>query len=108
MDPSPEENAPLVSHLSGDPELQELVDEFVQNLPRKADALKAELARGDLEALSRLAHQLKGSAGGYGFPSITDAARYLEVTAKTTQDLETLNNQIREIADMCRRAVSKS
>jgi HPt (histidine-containing phosphotransfer) domain-containing protein len=34
--------------------------------------------RQDQEALTRLAHQLKGAAGGYGFAPISAAAGQLE------------------------------
>ncbi len=33
---------------------------------------------GDRVCLARLAHQLKGAAGGYGFPRISEAAAVLE------------------------------
>lgn len=107
MDERPEPKDPLVSELAGDPDLQQLVDEFVWKLPGKADAMQKELARGDIATLTHLAHQLKGSAGGYGFPAISDAARHLEQTAKATKDLEAISDHIRELADLCRRAVSQ-
>lgn len=34
---------------------------------------------GLFPSLRALAHQIKGAAGGYGFPSITDLAAHLEV-----------------------------
>lgn len=108
MNPESDRNGPIVSSLAGDPDLQQLLDDFVRNLPQKASALMTVLAEGDLATLQRLAHQLKGSAGGYGFPIITDAARCLELTARTTQDLEALSEQVRELAELCRRATSNA
>ena len=35
----------------------------------------------DVETLKRLAHQLSGSAGGYGFPTISEAARAVRAEA---------------------------
>jgi HPt (histidine-containing phosphotransfer) domain-containing protein len=36
------------------------------------------------EQLGRLAHQLKGSGGGYGFPIISEVASKLETKIKST------------------------
>ena len=58
----------------------------------------------DLVALAKLTHQLKGSAGGYGFPSITDAAKVVESSANTDNDLAALAEQTRALVDLCRRA----
>lgn len=99
-------NRPLVSELSKDPEMRELVEEFVRALPQKAADLRDKLQQGDLDTLTRLAHQLKGSAGGYGFPMITEAARHLEQCAKATSDLASLETQIRELTDLCKRATA--
>src|SRR5437899_3398960 len=52
---------PLVSELSRDPELRELLAEFVTTLPARVAALAA--AAGDLGRMAVLAHQLKGAAG---------------------------------------------
>jgi CheY-like chemotaxis protein/HPt (histidine-containing phosphotransfer) domain-containing protein len=64
----------LVSELSGDPELQELLRPWVRGLPARGAAIRSALDLGDLATVKHLAHQLKGSAGSYGFPSITAAA----------------------------------
>lgn len=104
MGPENATTEPIVSTLASDPDMRELVREFVEALPGKASKLQDMLAARDIESLARLAHQLKGSAGGYGFQSITDHAARLEDTAKNTKDLEKLNDQVRQIADMCQRA----
>lgn len=97
---------PIVSELGKDPEMLELVEEFVRALPKKAADLYEMLRQGDLDTLTRLAHQLKGSAGGYGFPMITEAARQLEQCAKDAGDPGILEQRIREIADLCHRATA--
>jgi HPt (histidine-containing phosphotransfer) domain-containing protein len=55
-----------------------------------------------------LAHQLKGAAGGYGFPTITQAAKDCEATAKDHENMEALDQQVRQLADLCRKASARS
>ncbi len=87
-----------------DEDMRELVEMFVDELPDKIAAIEQAIAAQDMTTLATVAHQLKGSAGGYGFPTITESARGIEQGAKANEDLETLNNQISTLADMCRRA----
>ena len=94
---------PLVSELT-DADMVELVEMFVDELPDRLAAIEKAMNEQDLIALAKLTHQLKGSAGGYGFPSITDAAKAVETSAKADQDLATLEQQTRALADLCRRA----
>ena len=95
---------PVVSELANDPDMAELVEMFVNELPDRTAAIQKALADQDLEALGRLAHQLKGSAGGYGFPSITDAAKALEAGARMDEDLVSLLSQVKKLVSLCERA----
>lgn len=99
---------PIISELAGHADMAELVQEYVQGLPDKVTKLRSLLAAGDIESLACLAHKLKGSAGGYGFPMITEEAARLEKTAKANKDLEELEQCVRELSDMCSRAASKA
>jgi CheY-like chemotaxis protein len=94
----------LISELAGDGDLADLVEIFVAELPGRVQAFEQACAAADLETLTRLAHQLKGSAGGYGYPSITHAAANLEQSARAGKDVEELTEAVREIAALCRRA----
>jgi HPt (histidine-containing phosphotransfer) domain-containing protein len=98
----------LVSELANDPDMLELVEMFVQELPQRVSALRQAITQSDLDSLQRLAHQLKGAAGGYGFPTITAAAKDLELTAKTTQDLEKMKTELEALAGLCARASANS
>ena len=100
-----QENTPhaLVSELT-DEDMLELVEMFVGELPDKVAAIEKAVGEQDLATLATLTHQLKGSAGGYGFPSISDSAMGIEKGAKASEELETLEPQIRALADLCRRA----
>ena len=100
-----QENTPhaLVSELT-DEDMLELVEMFVGELPDKVAAFEKAVGEQDLATLATLAHQLTGSAGGYGFPSITDSAKRIEQGAKAREELRTLKEQVGVLADLCRRA----
>jgi HPt (histidine-containing phosphotransfer) domain-containing protein len=90
--------------LAEDPVLRRLVEEFVQDLPRRLSAIEQALARRDLAALARSSHQLKGTAGAFGFSSITEVAALLERCAKPGVDVEQLYGLVDKLAALCRRA----
>ena len=95
---------PLISELADDPDMLDLVNEFAGELPKRAEAITSCVAAEDLATIRTLAHQLKGSAGGYGFPAITDAAAKLEQSAKSNAELALITEQINELASLCQRA----
>lgn len=66
------------SEFADDPEMRELVDLFVGELPERMAAVREAFGAGDAESLRRLAHQLKGAGSGYGFGPISAAAGELE------------------------------
>ncbi|HEY8141243.1 MAG TPA: ATP-binding protein, partial [Kofleriaceae bacterium] len=69
---------PLTSDMADDEDMAALVAQFVATVPERIGALRAANVTGDRSCLARLAHQLKGAAGGYGFPRISEAASVLE------------------------------
>ena len=99
---------PLVSSLSTDPDMLELIEEFVRMLPERVRAIEEAVTANDMAALTRLAHQLKGASGGYGFDTIGQAAATLEYSAKAADSVAQLTTQIRELAALCQRAKATS
>lgn len=79
----PVPTSPIRSEFADDPDFDELLRAFTQGLGEKRAALEAAFRAGDLETLSRRAHQLKGAGGGYGFPGLTECAAVLESSCKT-------------------------
>jgi HPt (histidine-containing phosphotransfer) domain-containing protein len=65
-----------------DPELREIVVEFVDKLPEKLAEMETACQRGDYETLAQLAHWLKGSGGTVGFNCFTNPSAKLEQLAK--------------------------
>ena len=71
-------SAAIRSRFADDPDMADLIQEFVGELASRADALSADLRAGRTDDLRRRAHQLRGAAAGYGFPEISGAAGALE------------------------------
>ncbi|MDP6634114.1 MAG: response regulator [Phycisphaerae bacterium] len=65
-----------------DPELAGILDDFVEGLPGKVAAMREALANNCFDEVRRIAHQLKGAGGGYGYPALTESARGLENAAQ--------------------------
>lgn len=63
--------------------MRELVQMFVDELPERMAAIQTAVQAGQFETAATLCHQLKGAAGGYGFPTITDAAAEVEAASIT-------------------------
>ena len=73
---------PLQSLFADEPEMRELILFFVDDLGRRVEAMRDALSKLDQPRLRTLAHQLSGSAAGYGYPAIGEAARLLESELK--------------------------
>ncbi len=72
----------IYSEYADDADLVELIDEFVDGLEADVESMRRELENGDHDGLRRLAHQMKGAGGSYGYPMLTGAAMRLEGAAK--------------------------
>jgi signal transduction histidine kinase/CheY-like chemotaxis protein/HPt (histidine-containing phosphotransfer) domain-containing protein len=98
------DDAPLLSHLAGHQELESLLVEFVHDLPSRVAAMQTALDSHDLDDLAAHAHRLKGTAGGYGFPPITEAARELEAALKQRLPMGEIEARLGRVRGLCRRA----
>ncbi len=84
----PENNAPRTGIIpvdaewTDDPELARILADFVESLPSKMTAMRLALDNNYYEEVRRIAHQLKGTGGGYGYPALTESARGLENAAR--------------------------
>ncbi len=103
--------APLRSSFADDPEMRDLLVFFVDDLGRRIEAIRRALLDQDRAQLHTLAHQLSGSAGGYGYTSIGDVARLLEKQTRSDQlsdemELSLLHERAEDLISICRRAIS--
>jgi CheY-like chemotaxis protein len=86
--PAPNQDAPvrddraITSQYINDPDIASILETFISRLAVQVEAMRHAHADGQRRELQRLAHQLKGAGGSYGYPSLTEAARVLEDAAK--------------------------
>lgn len=112
--PDPTGGSPILSEFAGDPDMAELVELFVSEMPARIESLSAAWNSGDVTTLKRLTHQLKGASAGYGFPTIGTAAAAIEDRLRTIgsdglgDQAAALASQVRELADMCKRVSLKA
>jgi CheY-like chemotaxis protein/HPt (histidine-containing phosphotransfer) domain-containing protein len=99
----PPSEAPLRSDLADDPEMRALVQLFVEDLPGRARALRDAGGSADVARLTDLAHQMKGTAGGFGFPRLTDAAAELEDAAVSRAGPDVLEHHVEALVALCAR-----
>ncbi len=100
------QRGPLRSEYADDPDMREIVEFFVNDLNARINSIREAFDRDDRARLKTLAHQLKGAAGGYGFPSIGQAAGAVERELLGHQaDIANLGERVEDLINLCRSAV---
>ncbi len=111
-DPRPSESrpdpsrsaAPIRSEFADDRDMIELVEAFVTEMSARIAAIEDAATAGDAQRLAMVAHQLKGAAGGYGFPSVSEVAWGLERALRhEARGLQEVREQVDELLAVCRR-----
>jgi CheY-like chemotaxis protein/HPt (histidine-containing phosphotransfer) domain-containing protein len=93
----------LRSSLAGDPRMMEIIPAFVERLPDKVHRMLDLLKRHDLVGLQQVVHELVGTAGGYGFASVSPIARRAEQAIRQGDDFESIAAQIDSLTELIRR-----
>ncbi len=96
--------SPIYSTLGADPDLGELVEMFVEEMPERVAQLSDAFQAGHLDELARCAHQLKGASGSYGFDQMTSVAGQLESAVKEGDSSEEIQSALQQLANLCQRA----
>ena len=96
----------LYSGLAADPDLGDIVDMFVEEMPQRVATLSEMLHAADWEGLRRIAHQLKGAAGSYGFDPISPSAGRVESVIQDGESEQRIRETVEELIDLCNRARS--
>lgn len=104
--PAPTACPPLRSSFADDPDMAELVEYFVGEVPQRLESLQALCESGDREGVQRLAHQLKGACAGYGFEEVGIAAASVEGPLKGEAGLDDVRDQIDELTELLRRVMA--
>lgn len=97
----------IYSTLGDDPDLGEIVELFVEEMPARMAALTSCRDAQDWQQLGRLAHQLKGACGSYGFAQLTAQAARLEKACRCDEPTEEqMLAELQQMLSMCSRVRS--
>jgi HPt (histidine-containing phosphotransfer) domain-containing protein len=91
----------MYSSLASDEDLAEIVEMFVDEMPGRVDMLRHQYEQSDWEELRRTSHQLKGSAGSYGFDQITPAAAKLESALRDGEPQDRIEPLLDAVIALC-------
>ncbi len=108
MEARNQSHMPLRSEFADDADMLELVEFFVSELHERIARLEACLNEHRFGDLRFVAHQLKGAAGGYGYPDLSRFAGVIEsqLTADPSgKDLASLSRSVADLVEVCRRAI---
>jgi HPt (histidine-containing phosphotransfer) domain-containing protein len=102
----------ILSSMTSDPDMVELIEMFVAEMPGRADAIRTAFHCSQWKALADEAHRLRGSAGGHGFNAVGVTAGTLEdlVRAQSGNEqaaLDKIRAQTEELISMCLRCSMK-
>lgn len=104
--PRADGSPPLHSVYEDDPDLRDLVMQFVDELDGHVRSIRSACQSEDFATLRRISHQLKGAAGGYGFDPIGDCAARLEDDMLADEmDISGLSERVEDLITTCRAAV---
>jgi CheY-like chemotaxis protein/HPt (histidine-containing phosphotransfer) domain-containing protein len=81
-----------------DEDCAELVPAFLEKRCEELIVLEKALAGGAFDTVYRLGHNLRGSGGSYGFPTMTEIGERMERAAKA-QDSEAVAREIAELRE---------
>lgn len=101
MNPSILEEKYFYSELGSDEDLSELVEIFVGEMPNRVSAMNAAAESSNWEELTRVAHQLKGAAGSYGFDQMTPYAARLESICRDKHPEEEILDALNDLVKLC-------
>ncbi|MBY0491113.1 MAG: response regulator [Gemmatimonadaceae bacterium] len=97
----------LISDLADDPDLGPLAEAFAQVLPDRIEAIALQRQQSDSSGGRRLLHQLKGAAGSYGFPTISETAGALELVWESEENAAPLLERLSTLAAQAGRSAGQ-
>jgi PAS domain S-box-containing protein len=95
----------VTSELAHDPDVAPLLEEYLVELREKVESLVSAARAQDWAVVSRLAHQIKGSAGGYGYPGLSQKAAVLEKSTRNAEAPDVLNCHVAALQELAQRIV---
>lgn len=98
--------SPIFSSLANDPDLKELVEMYVDEMPERISQIRETI--NDKDELLRLIHQVKGAAGSYGFDELSTAAGRHETEIQHADDLNEIEEHVDQFIVQCQRVTTGS
>jgi HPt (histidine-containing phosphotransfer) domain-containing protein len=95
---------PLKSTYANDQAIADILPLFLNNMPKYVGDLDSHIEHRDWAGAARVCHDLKGTAGGYGYPDIVRATQRLESELKQGQDFELIMTYLNDVRTLCERA----
>jgi len=96
--------------LRDDPDLRDIVVEFLDSLEERVVEFQEANARLDWDQLTMLAHRLKGAGGSYGYADISRLGKIMEdaFRVQTADNFSAWIEQLRSLADAARAGLPKA
>ena len=99
------DTSPVRSSMADDEDFRELLEMFVEGMNEKRNLLSSAFETQDFEGLRKIAHQLKGSGGGYGFSGVSERAAHLEEACKHSLGAEVISERLEAFLEYIARVV---
>ncbi len=93
---------PAWAELLEDEDMRVLVAQYANEMPERIKLLQQAIATRDFAWLRRLAHQIKGSAGLYGFPELAAKAAELESLIHSQKSDTVLISTTSALVELCK------
>jgi response regulator RpfG family c-di-GMP phosphodiesterase len=93
----------IKSSFSNDSRIMQIMPEFVAGLAAHVREMINLLERNDLPGLQKIAHQLLGASGGYGFDVVSQLASVVEQSIKAGKDLKSITAETKSLIEVIRR-----
>jgi CheY-like chemotaxis protein len=85
-----------------DPALVQMLPAYIADLPAQVGRLLEMLNQQDVASLRQVLHQVKGSAGMYGFVQLTQSAAHAERELIQTQCIARTADDVRKVVELIR------
>jgi len=85
------------SVFEGNPDYEELLESFRGAVGKRMDKIEQAFETGDAERLRALVHQMKGSAGCYGFTHLVAVATRCENALRSGESVASVADDVREM-----------
>jgi PAS domain S-box-containing protein len=102
---SPTSIEPLISDFADDPDMVEIIEMFADGLSDRIESITTAFEDRNFTTVSGIAHQFKGAAGGYGYPSLSELAFEVEHLARQNADDAQIEDALDLLVGQCRGAI---